>query len=106
MARRIRIPGLVDLLRVSDAEEIRALNAEPCIDRNFIARGPLINRLIVARIRRWFRISGQFLPSLARRDDAARSDSHRVGEVARPCTPRAVDRRADRTPGGFRWQQS
>lgn len=75
MARRIRIPGLVDLLRVSDAEEIRALNAEPCIDRNFIARGPLINRLIVARIRRWFRISGQFLPSLARRADAARSDS-------------------------------
>ena len=46
MAQRIRIPGLVDLLRVSDAEEIGALNAEPCIDRNFIARGPLINRLI------------------------------------------------------------
>lgn len=74
MARRIRILGLVDILRVNDAGEIRALNAEPRIDRNLVARGPLLNRLIVGRIRRWFRIGGKFLPALARRDDDVRAE--------------------------------
>src|SRR5262249_8180920 len=50
------------------------LNETPAVDRNFIRRGPLINRLIVARICRWFEILGQLLPSLTRRGDPVRAE--------------------------------
>ena len=59
MARHIRVPGIVDVVLVSDPAEIRALNDHAKIDRNFIPRGPLINRLIDGRIRHWFEIMGQ-----------------------------------------------
>ena len=74
MARHIRVPGIVDVVLVSDPAEIRTLDDEPRIDRNFIPRGPMINRLIVGRIRRWFEIMGQLLPSLLPRGDQVRAD--------------------------------
>jgi hypothetical protein len=74
MARHIRVPGIVDVVVVSDPAEIRALDDQQKIDRNFIPRGPLVNRLIVGRIRRWFEIMGQLLPSLTPRDDQVRAD--------------------------------
>lgn len=74
MARRIRLPGIVDVVLVSDPAEIRTLNDARGVDRNFVLRGPLINRLIVARIRRWFQIMGQLLPSLTPRYDQVRAD--------------------------------
>jgi hypothetical protein len=74
MARHIRVPGIVDVVLVSDPAEILALNDQPQIDRNFIARGPLVNRLITGRIRRWFEIMGQLLPSLLPRSDQVRAD--------------------------------
>lgn len=72
MARHIRVPGLIDIVLVAEPGEIRALTAEPRVDRSFTARGPLLNRLIARRIRRWFQIGGQLLPSLVPRDDAVR----------------------------------
>jgi hypothetical protein len=74
MARHIRVPGIVDVVLVSDPAEIRAFSDQPRIDRNFIARGPLVNRLITGRIRRWFAIMGQLLPSLMPRGDNVRAD--------------------------------
>jgi len=74
MARRIRLPGIVDVVLVSDPAEIRAFNDARGVDRNFVLRGPLINRLIVARIRHWFQIMGQLLPSLMPRHDHVRAD--------------------------------
>jgi hypothetical protein len=74
MARHIRVPGIVDVVLVSDPAEIRGLDDEPRIDRNFIPRGPLINRLIVGRIRHWFEIMSQLLPSLLPRGDQVRAD--------------------------------
>lgn len=73
MARRIRVPGLVDLVLVTEPEELRALTDDPKVDRNFARRGPLINRLITRRIRRWFHINDQLLPSLVPRSDAVRA---------------------------------
>jgi hypothetical protein len=74
MARHIRVPGIVDVVLVSDPAEIRDFNDQPRVDRNFIARGPLVNRLITGRIRRWFEIMGQLLPSLMPRSDLVRAD--------------------------------
>jgi hypothetical protein len=77
MAQRIRVPGLVDLVLVADPSEIRGLNEEPRLDRRFLPRGPLVNRLIAGRIRRWFQIKGQPLPSLAARGDQVRAERQR-----------------------------
>jgi len=82
MAQRIRVPGLVDLVLVADPSEIRALNEEPRLDRRFLPRGPLVNRLIAGRIRRWFQIKGQPLPSLAPRGDPVRAERQRELAIA------------------------
>jgi hypothetical protein len=74
MAHRIRIPGLVNVVLVTDPAEIRALDDEPRVDRQFIPSGPLLNRLIVGRIRQWFEIKGHPLPSLAPRGDQERAE--------------------------------
>lgn len=77
MARRIRLPWLVDIVLVSEPAEIRTLDDERRLDRRFRARGPLLNRIITRRIRKWFAIKGEPLPSLAARDDAVRSERQR-----------------------------
>jgi hypothetical protein len=82
MAQRIRVPGLVDLVLVADPSEIRALNEEPRLDRRFLPRGPLVNRLIAGRIRRWFQIKGQPLPSLAPRGDLVRAERQQELAIA------------------------
>jgi hypothetical protein len=74
VARRIRVPGLVDIVLVTEPGEIRALADEPKVDRDFARRGPLINRLITGRIRRWFHIGEQRLPSLVPRGDVVRAE--------------------------------
>ena len=91
MAQRIRVPGLVDLVLVADPSEIRALNEEPRLDRRFLPRGPLVNRLIAGRIRRWFQIKGQPLPSLAARGDQVRAERQRELAIALdPASGRAL----------------
>jgi hypothetical protein len=77
MALRIRVPGLVDVVLCRDPASVRALADDPRVDRRFVARGPLINRLITGRIRKWFQIDGQPLPSLAPRDDNVRAERQR-----------------------------
>ena len=73
VARRYRIPGLIDLTFVSDPEEIRTLAADPALDRRFERRGPLVNRLVAGRIRRWFQVDGRPIPPLSPRGDADRA---------------------------------
>ena len=86
MARRIRVPWLVDMLIVDQPAEIRALAAEPRLDRDHaVARGPLINRLVTSRIRRWLRVEDRFLPALAPREDTVRAK--RQEQLARQLDP-------------------
>jgi hypothetical protein len=72
MARSLRIPGLVDLIRVDTRSDIRALADDTRLDRRFELRGPPINRMLVRRIRSVLRIDGVPLPSVAPRQDAQR----------------------------------
>lgn len=81
MARRIRIPWLVDLTLVDQPAEVRSLAVVPELDRDFAARGPLVNRLITGRIRRWFRVNGRPLPALAPRGDRLRAQRQESLEV-------------------------
>lgn len=75
MGRRYHVPFVVDLLTVRDPAEVRQLAADPRLDRGFLSRGPLINRLLSHRIRSVLTVSGIRLPSVA-----ARTDERRVRE--------------------------
>ena len=72
MSRSLRIPGLIDLVRADTRSDIRGLANDARLDRRFEARGPLINRILVERIRNVLRIDGVPLPSVAPRQDAER----------------------------------
>ena len=64
---RVRIPALVDLIKVSDPGEIADLADDPRLDRQYVRRGPLINRIVTGRIRKVMSLNGKPLPSVAPR---------------------------------------
>ena len=74
MTRRLRIPGLVDLLTVDDPASIAAASADARLDRDFTGKGPLINRWIARRIRRSLRTPSAPLPSVSPRDYPERAE--------------------------------
>jgi hypothetical protein len=75
MGRSLRIPGLVDLIRVDAGSDIRVLADDGRLDRRFERCGPLINRLLLGRVRRVLQIDGAPLPSVAPRADAQRAQA-------------------------------
>ncbi|MBV8112913.1 MAG: hypothetical protein JO012_24475, partial [Hyphomicrobiales bacterium] len=78
MSRSLRIPGLVDLIQADVRSDIRGLAIDTRLDRSFDPRGPLINRILVQRIRNVLRIDGVPLPSVAPRGDAQRSRAQEI----------------------------
>jgi len=56
MSRHIRIPFLIDMHRVTSSRLIIQEVNNPDLDRDYIYRGPLINRLIVARMKAAMRV--------------------------------------------------
>lgn len=64
---RLRVPGLIDLLRVDRSSAIEALSADDRMDRAYEARGPLVNRIVLKRLRRSLQIDGRLLPPVAPR---------------------------------------
>src|SRR5215470_16259094 len=58
MGRSLRIPGLVDLIQADVRSDISGLADDTRLDRSFAPRGPLINRILVQRIRSVLRIDG------------------------------------------------
>lgn len=74
MTRRLRIPGLVDLVRIDDPAMIAAASTDARLDRDFSGGGPLINRWIARRIRRSLRTPAAPLPSVSPRDYPDRAE--------------------------------
>ncbi len=74
MTRRLRIPGLVDLIRIDDPAVIAAASSDARLDRDFSGGGPLINRWIAGRIRRGLRTPTAPLPSVSPRDHPGRAE--------------------------------
>lgn len=70
---RIRIPGIVDVVVVTDRETVRGAAHSAVLDRRFIPAGPLINRLLLSRVCRALTVDGKRLPSITPRDDRERS---------------------------------
>jgi hypothetical protein len=71
--RSLRIPFLIDLKRVADKPDIAAVARDQRLDRDFVSRGPLVNRLLTGRINGALRVDGKPLPSVAPRGDAERA---------------------------------
>ena len=64
---RIHIPALVDLLPISDPAQIAMLADDARLDRDYIAKGPLLNRIILGRIRKDLVWDGAPFPPVAPR---------------------------------------
>jgi hypothetical protein len=75
MAKRIHLPGLVDLATVEDKVELRALAADDRLDRGGKLPGPLVNRLLMGHAARTLRFGGKLLPTIASRDEPQRAAS-------------------------------
>ncbi len=73
MARRARIPWLVDVVRIDDAALIDILDADPRIDRDVAPKGPWLNQVILERMARVLAIDGVPLPAFRPRDDETRA---------------------------------
>jgi hypothetical protein len=76
MGRLLRIPYLVDLIRTDVPAEIRAYGADKRLDRDFMMRGPLLNRLLTRKLRTVLTLHGLPLPAVAPQSDPDRVRSH------------------------------
>lgn len=72
MARLISVPGLASLVIVSRAPEIETLIDHPALDRAFVGEGRLVNRLLVASLRRQVQHEDAPLDAFRPRDDENR----------------------------------
>jgi hypothetical protein len=72
VGRRIRIPFLIDVMRVDDAYTIGVLAKDPRLDRGYTPTGPLFNRLLAWRLMRVFRIGATPFPTMRARGDEER----------------------------------
>jgi hypothetical protein len=77
---RLVIPGLVDMLTVSDAAQIAALVDDRRMNRGYQSRGPLLNRTIFGRVAKVLRVGGQPLTPVAAREDATREAAQAENE--------------------------
>jgi hypothetical protein len=64
---RLHIPGLVDILRLDQPDQIVEAANDPRLDRNYIAKGPLLNRIVAGRIRKVLQLDGAPLPPVSPR---------------------------------------
>ena len=75
MGRRIRIPWLVDIVRLDEPEAIATATRDQSLDRDFArGGGPLVNRMLASRIHRIMQVDGEPLPSLAPRGHPQRAE--------------------------------
>lgn len=73
MSGRVRIPGVIDVVRLDQPADIKALSEDPRLDRAFTKAGPLFNRFLAGRIRKVLQVGGHPLPAVAPRDQPDRA---------------------------------
>jgi hypothetical protein len=70
--KRLKIPGFVDIFKVNDPEEIRALAQDPRVDREFRLRTCPFNWLLLKRSLSVLSVDGRRFPTMTRRDSEQR----------------------------------
>lgn len=70
----MRIPGLIHVVKIQNADDIRRVNELPGVDRPAPASGPLFNRFLSKRLHRSLSTGDTALPSILGRDFPGRAD--------------------------------
>jgi hypothetical protein len=70
--KRLKIPGFVDIFKVCDPKEIRALTHDPSIDRQFGSRKCPVNWLLLKRSLSVLSVGGHRFPTMTPRDSEQR----------------------------------
>ncbi|HEY9101879.1 hypothetical protein [Chitinimonas sp.] len=65
--KQIRIPGLIDVIKIDQAADIKQLAAGETIDRTFEPGGPLLNRLLVGGVLKTLSWQGLRFPTMRAR---------------------------------------
>ncbi len=80
--KRLRIPGLIDVIHIADPAEILEANHDPRFDRRFDLHWPFLNWLIVKRALSVLSFAGHRFPTMIPRDSAARAaDQTKLGQA-------------------------
>jgi hypothetical protein len=74
---RLRVPGVIDLLRTDDPAAIAALATDDRLDRRYRGSRAFFNAFLLGRVRRILQDGGKPLPTAAARDDAERQQAQR-----------------------------
>jgi hypothetical protein len=72
------IRGLVDVIKVSDPGEIRALTSDARIDRKFAGNTPLLNGLLIRKVLSALSFRGKRFPTMRARGDGERAHDQDV----------------------------
>jgi hypothetical protein len=72
--KRLKIPGFVDIFKVNDSEEIRALAQDRRVDREFGLRTCPVNWLLLKRALSVLSVEGRLFPTMTRRDSKQRQN--------------------------------
>jgi len=76
--KRSHIPGVLDVFEVSDPEEIKAVNGDPRMDRQFDSRTCPLNWLLVKRSLNALSYGGIRFPTMTARDSAVRKSKQQA----------------------------
>lgn len=70
--KKLKIPGIANLYKVDEPEEIQALSCDPVVDRQFTLRTCPFNWLLLKRSLGVLTIAGRRFPTMTRRDSEER----------------------------------
>jgi hypothetical protein len=70
---RVRIPGVIDVVLVSEAKHIEVLNQHPGITRKIDAKKSVLHRIVASRLLGDLSFHGKLLPVFLARDDQQRA---------------------------------
>jgi hypothetical protein len=76
--KRSHIPGVLDIYEVSDPEEIKAVNDDPRMDRQFDSRTCPLNWLLVKRSLNALSYRGIRFPTMTARDSVVRKSNQKA----------------------------
>jgi hypothetical protein len=71
--KRTYIPGITDVVVVTDPQEIRTISNDSRFDREYIRQGPIRNVQLLRKLLRLFSLNGRIFPPLLPRTDPNRA---------------------------------
>src|ERR1700688_1895540 len=73
--KRIRIPGVIDLLISNDRAEIESLAQDPKLDRSYADRSVPVNSRILGQVLDALQIGGNRFPTVSAKDAPGRAEA-------------------------------